>query len=293
MILKQAPMPKAKPNDIAQAMTGRPYVSHSEIVAFQSCPLKWHFSYVEHVQPELLSASMLVGSCTHAAIQRHLEATMAADTLPTVDEMMQAYDQTWQAEAEKVPEIQLPKGETAETLRATARQMVETYAASPFAVPTGTLIGIEETLRVRLADDLPDLCGRVDLIEHRPEVNELVITDYKTTRSMWSAETADEHAQQLILYAHAAAPLARELNAKIRLQFVIITKGKTPKIDALPVQVNHDRIARTRTVLKRVFKAMQQSVIYPSPSPMNCHSCPFQKRCDKWHITADEAAAEN
>jgi CRISPR/Cas system-associated exonuclease Cas4 (RecB family) len=278
---------RPKPNELAQALTGRPYISHSEITAFQACPLKHYFAYVEHAEPEILSAAMLVGTCTHAAIQRHLEARMASDSLPTVDELMDTYRQTWKLDAEKVPEIQFARDDTAETLEGTARQMLETFLASPFAQPTGNLIGIEETLHVKLADDLPDLCGRVDVIEHRPDVGELVITDYKTTRSMWSPDTADEHSQQLLLYAHAVAPLARDLDAKVRLQFIIITKGKTPKIDALPVEINPDRVERTRTVVRRVFMAMQAGVVYPAPSAMNCNGCAFRQRCEKWHRTAE------
>jgi CRISPR/Cas system-associated exonuclease Cas4 (RecB family) len=276
---------KRTPNEVAMANTGRPYLTHSEISAYQSCPLRWYYAYVEHAEAERVSAAMLVGTCTHAAIQCRLESILAADTLPTVDQMMDAYRKQWAEEARNFPEIQYARDDNAESLEATARQMVETFLASPFAKPKGEIIGIEETLNIGLADDLPNLCGRVDLMEL--ENNELVITDYKTTRSMWSADTADDHAQQLILYAHAAAPLAKELGAKIKLRFVVLTKAKTPKIEAIPIDINMDRVERTTAVVRRVFKAMQAGVIYPSPSVMNCSSCAYKNRCEKWHRTAD------
>jgi RecB family exonuclease len=276
----------ATPNDIAQALTGRPYITHSEVTSFQACPLKWHFGYVEHAEPETLTANMLVGTCTHGAIQRHLEALMAADRLPSIDELMGTYRQSWQEEAAKVPVIQFARDDTAQTLEATARQMVETYLASPYAKPVGEVLGIEETLKVGLGADLPDLCGRVDMIEHRPVSKELIITDYKTTRSMWSPDTADDHAQQLVLYAHATAPMAQELGATIRLQFVVITRAKTPKIDALAVPLDPARVDRTRMVLRQVFQAMQAGAIYPAPSVMNCSGCGHKHRCAKWHESA-------
>lgn len=79
------------PNDKAVALTGRPHISYSEIRTYQACPLKWHFQYVEKAKPEQLSAAMLIGTCVHAMIQRVLDAMLANDSLPTVDQLMSAF----------------------------------------------------------------------------------------------------------------------------------------------------------------------------------------------------------
>jgi putative RecB family exonuclease len=277
--------PAPTPGDIAKAMTGRPYLTHSEVSSFQACSLRWHFQYVEHAEPESTSAAMLLGTCVHAAIQQHLETVMAADDAPGIDQLMTGYREAWQAESKGRP-IQFSRTDTAASLEATARQMVEGFLDTPFSKPTGQIVGIEETLRINLALDLPDLVGRVDLIEHRE--GELVVTDFKTAKSMWSPQTADDHAQQLILYGLAAGPIAEELDAKLRLRFVVLTKAKTPRIEERMVASNPERVERTTQIMRRVFGAMQAGHVYPSPSPMNCSGCAFQRRCATWHRTLVE-----
>jgi len=267
------------PNDIALAMTGRPYMSYSEISTFQACPLKWQFQYVDKAKQEQLSSAMILGSAVHAAIQVHMESLMAHDRPLTVDGLMDSYREHWKKESGTAP-IQYAKGQDSSTMEATARRMLETFMASEHAKPAGQIIGIEESFRIKLADNLPDLAGRVDMITHAND--ELVVTDFKTARSMWADETAEDRGEQLILYAQGCEPIARELDAKVKLQFVIITKTKEPKVEAIPISIDPNRMDRSKRIITQVFTAMQTGITYPVPSPMNCATCPFKKRCEAW-----------
>lgn len=119
--------------------------------------------------------------------------------------------------------------------------------------------------------------------------NELLITDFKTARCMWAPETAQENADQLMLYSVGMQDLARTLNddAKIALRFVIVTKTKEVRIESLPVQMDPDRLSRTRLTVRNVVATMQQAsrsnTTYPSPSQFNCATCPFKQWCEAWH----------
>ncbi len=270
---------RPEPNEIAQALTGRPHLSYSEIRTFQACPLKWHFQYVEQAEPEQISAAMVMGSSIHAAIEHHLACVLASDETPSLDQLMEVYRNRWQEEATTVP-LQFGRSDTAESLNATARRMLEQFQASSYANPEDQIIGIEEPMRIRLADDLPDLAARVDLITLKE--GELTITDFKTARSMWNPDTAEEHAEQLVLYGHTSGPMARSLGASMQLRFVVLTKAKAPKINELPIQANPNRVARSTAVIRQVFQAMQSGNVYPAPSAMSCTGCPFQKRCEAW-----------
>ena len=59
-----------------------------------------------------------------------------------------------------------------------------------------TVAAVEETLRGRVIPGLPNLLARLDLIVETD--TELVISDWKTSRSRWNAEQADEAAKQLL-----------------------------------------------------------------------------------------------
>lgn len=262
-------------------MTRRPHVTYSEIRAFQSCPLKWRYQYVDKAEPEQLSAAMLLGSGIHAAVELHFEAILAAAQRPTIDQMMESFRECWDSEKDRAP-IQYSRGQDEETTAATARRMLEEFVGSSLAEPGGEIIGVEESFKVHLADDLPSLAGRVDMITHDRETNDLTITDFKTARSVWSQTNANEQSDQLILYAQGCRAIADELNANLKLRYVIVTKTKQPRVDAITVPFDTTRIDRSRAIIRRVFQAMQSGVTYPVPSPMNCTGCSFRGQCNKW-----------
>ena len=275
------PVSAPSPNEIAQAMTGRSHISYSEVRTFQQCPLKWRFQYVDHAKPEHISAALVLGSGVHAGVELHFESLLAATEPPTIDQMMASFQECWEKEAADLP-VKYPKGQDAESTAATARRMFEEFIVSPLATPTGVIIGIEESFKVKLADDLPHLAGRVDMITHEPESNTLIITDFKTARSVWSQGHAEEQAEQLILYAQGCEPIARQLGATIQLRYVVVTKTKQPKVDSITVAYDSTRSQRSRSVIRRVFRAMSLGIAYPVTSPLNCSCCPFTSHCAVW-----------
>lgn len=262
------------------SVTDRPYLSHSRVAAFQACPLRWHFAYVERAEPESVAAVMVFGASVHAALQRHLESELTGEASPSTEELLEAYRRRWWEEASRTP-IRFARGADQASLESAARRMIEAFRLSPYASPRGEILGIEEPLRARISPGLPDLLVRPDFLEHRP--GELVITDFKTARSAWSSITTEERSQQLLLYAHAAAPIARELGARITLRFVIITRADKPQIEPVAVNADADRLTRTLLIVRRVYRAMTVGHVYPSPSPVNCGMCPYPRRCERWH----------
>lgn len=273
---------KISPNEIAQAITGRPYLSYSEIRTFQQCPLKHKFQYIDKAEPEQLSAAMLLGSGVHAAVEQYFQAMLSGLPLPSVDQLMQSYRACWDREASRAP-VQYAKGQDATTVAEMAKRMIEAFLESPLAQPQDQIIGIEETFYVPLGSDLPDLAGRVDMITYDADKGELIITDFKTARSIWSQDNAEEQAEQLLLYARGCEPIARDLEARIVLRFIVVTKTKQPKVDAISIEYDTSRLARSRAIIRQVFKAIQSGVVYPVPSPMNCAGCGYRQMCSHYH----------
>ena len=94
-------------------------------------------------------------------------------------------------------------------------------------MPHGHIIGVEEELRGNVLPGCPDLLARLDLIMETDD--DVVITDLKTSRSRWSQQQVEDSADQLLLYSE----LVRELvpGKPLKLQFVVVTKGKQPVVD--------------------------------------------------------------
>jgi len=265
-------------SDAGLSVTGadRDYISFSAIRTYQTCPLRYYFRYVAGLSEESVAAALVFGSAIHRAIEHHFLALMAGQNAPSMAALMAAYEAGWQ-DREAVP-IRFGKEETQEGLRAMARRMLEVFAASPFALPTGGIVAVEQPLRGTIVSGVLDLLGRVDLLIEKPA--ELVVVDWKTSRARWNAEQVDDAAEQLLLYAELARDLAP--GKRLRLEFAVITKAKDATIERHSCLPNPHRTERTKRVVERVWRAIDAGHFFPAPSPVNCAGCPFRGPCKAW-----------
>lgn len=264
------------PNDVADELTGRDYISWSAVSTYQACPLRWHFRYCQNLPETVVSSSLVFGSAIHQAAELHYRELLSGNPAPDLDTLLDAYQATWQ-ERDLVA-IKFSKDEDVNSLGELAERVLTAFQQSPLAKPRGQIVGIEEELRGRIMEECPELLARVDLLVD--EGNELLVTDLKTAKSRWSPHQANDSGGQLLLYSE----LAKELlpGKSTRLQFLVITKAKAPVVEAHTVSIDPARIKRTRSVVRQVWQAMRRGVVYPNPSPMNCPNCPFTEPCRRW-----------
>jgi CRISPR/Cas system-associated exonuclease Cas4 (RecB family) len=264
------------PPTTAEKPGKRDYLSYSAVSLFQSCPLRYFFRYILGLPEKIISSSLVLGACIHASVQFHFEQLLSGRPAPDLDALLDVYQHTWQTYQGRT--IQFPKGENRDSLGRLADRMLRSFRQSTFAHPEGTILGIEEELKGVLVPGLPRLLGRLDLAVDTPD--ELVITDFKTTKSAWNQSHVEEAAPQLLLYSELAKPLAN--GKRIRLAFAILTKARFPELTLHPVALDPHQIERTKKVVERVWRAIQSGHFYPNPSPINCPGCPYREPCQKW-----------
>jgi putative RecB family exonuclease len=266
-------------NAVAAALTGRDYLSFTQISTFQSCPLRWYFQYVEARASERVGSGLAFGAAIHSALECHYRAALAGEPRPTLDTLLAAYGNAWAVQA-RTP-LQFGKSETAESLRRLAGRLLGAFQASDLASADGEIIGVEEQLRYELIPGLPDLLARVDLIVRTADA--LLIRDFKTARARWNGAQLARSAPQLLIYGELATPLAEEFgDLPVKLEFVVLTKTQSPAVGVHPVEFDAHSLGRTRRVIQRVWSAMQTGHVYPNPSPMNCSACSFRRACRAW-----------
>jgi len=271
--------PLRPPNRQALAITGRPYLSHTQISTLRRCAKSFSFRYVEKAPADFVPTSLLLGGAIHSSLEAFYQARMEGLCL-SAEEMFLAYQQSWRqslATAGPNVPVRYNKAEDEASLAALAQRMIAAFLASSLADPKGTILGIEESFTTVLRPDLPDLLAKVDLVVQTE--GSLFIADFKTSRSKWNEAKALESADQLILYSQAAAPMARELGLPVKLGFAVITKAKTPVVQVLPVPVEPARLAGLADSVAQVWAAIQAGNFYPNPSAQNCSTCPFKSRC--------------
>jgi len=254
----------------------RDYISYSAIRTFQSCPLKYRFRYIDGLPESCTSSSLIFGSSIHAAIEAYFQALLVGEPPPDLEALMATYQQCWRAN--QTEQIQFGASESAESLQQLAQRMLAKFLASELVQPEGRIIAIEEELRGELVPGVPDLLGRVDLLLETDE--HVVIQDFKTARSAWSPDQAEESAEQLLLYGDLVRRLVP--GKALKLRFAVITKTKEPKVQVLDAEFDAERLDRTKQVFKTVWSAIQAGNFCPSPSPMTCSGCGYRSLCTAW-----------
>jgi CRISPR/Cas system-associated exonuclease Cas4 (RecB family) len=89
-----------------------------------------------------------------------------------------------------------------------------------------------------------------------------------------------EAAEQLLLYSELASDFAP--GKTIRIEFAVLTKTKQVSIERYSSLVDPQRVARTKSMIERVWQAIAAEHFYPAPAPMSCSSCPFREPCQQW-----------
>lgn len=255
----------------------RDYLSYSAVTTYQSCPLRYYFRYVAGLPERTVSASLVFGGAIHRAVELHFNELMAGNEPPSLESLIGEYDRHWQ---ETGPEaVRFGKEDDVESLGGLAERMLTAFQGSSLAKAEGAIIGVEEELRGQAIPGCPDLLGRIDLITETPEA--VIVTDLKTARTRWSKEQIEESAGQLLLYHE----LVRDFvpRKRLRLQFAVLTKTKQPAVDLHDVPVDGKQIDRTKRIVERVWKSIEARHFYPSPSPVQCHGCPFRAPCRNWN----------
>jgi putative RecB family exonuclease len=261
---------------ITNTHSGIDHLSYSAVSTFQRCPLKWHFRYVDKLPDESIGSALAFGSAIHAGLERHFQQLLETGKRPGIGELLLAYDDCWQSYDARL--LTFGRGEDADSLRELGEKMFTAFQEHDFSSTDGTIVAIEEPLRAEFIPGMPDLVARVDLAVQTGD--ELVVTDFKTSRSRWNPGQVDLQAEQLLLYSDLARKVLGD--RKIRLQFAVITKAKTPVVELHEVELNEARLDRTRAVFSQVWDAIQSGIVYPAPSQMNCWGCGYKKACQQW-----------
>jgi putative RecB family exonuclease len=263
-------------NEVAQRITGRPYVSWSSLSTFRQCPLKYKFRYIDGLPEESLSSALIFGSGIHSAVEQHFQAILSGAPKPDLDALLFAYRSAWLPHDPDA--IQFGSKETRESLDDLATRMLTAFLTSPAASVQGRVLGVEEEIRGMLVEGVPDLYGRVDLLTE--DSDSLVVTDIKTSRGKWSAEQVEDSGEQLLLYSHLASDISPD--KKIAPRFLVLTKTREPVVEEHVREVAPGNVKRTLAGVERVWRAIESGVFYPAPSMMNCASCGYRAACRAW-----------
>ncbi len=262
-------------------MRQQPHVSFTQLDQYLRCPLKYRFTYVDHLQPDFVPAALAFGSGIHGAVAFLLRGVQQG-TAPSLADVQGYFESYWNLETQHKP-IRFGERDTKASLLDLAVRMLEVFHRNQ--VPGTEIVGVEQPFDVPLIDqetgELLDrsLVGTLDLLERDAE-GRLVVVDLKTSARKYT-DIQVEASLQLSIYSYATSINGLADQEDLRLRFDVLTKTKQPELHRYWTQ--RDRAANVRLfhLAAEILHAIEMGVYVPNPG-WQCRDCHHQSQCWAW-----------
>ena len=240
----------------------------SKLGAFEDCPRRYRFSYVDRPPPPKGApwAHNSLGASVHTALKNWYGLPAERRTPAALPTLLKA---TWVSEGYQDPEQE----------RATFRRALgwlEAYLAE--ADPRDEPVGVERTVAART--QTLALSGRVDRIDRRGA--ELVIVDYKTGRSGLSSDDA-RGSRALALYAYAAERTFRRQCRKVELHHLptgtVAAHEHTDETLARHLRRAEDTARDVVAAEQSLAEGGSPDEAFPARAGSWCGWCDFRRSC--------------
>jgi len=172
-----------------------PVYSHSQLSAYEQCPLKYKFNYIDRIKRDTKGIEAFVGSMVHDTLQKCYDDARQAK-VDTLDELLAYYQDQWQKNWND--SIIIVKREySADDYRNRGADMIAKYYHRCAPFDSDITIATEMPVFLSLKDGRYKLRGFIDRLSRSGDIYR--IHDYKTSSYLPSQSDADSD-RQLALY---------------------------------------------------------------------------------------------
>ena len=259
-------------------MRQQPHVSFTQLDQYLRCPLKYRFTYVDHLQPDFVPAALAFGSGIHGAVAFLLRGVQHGNPA-RLEEVQGYFESYWNLETQHKP-IRFGERDSKASLLDLAARMLEVFHRNQ--VPGTEIVGVEQPFDVPLIDqetgELLDrsLVGTLDLLE-RDADGRLVVVDLKTSARKYT-DIQVEASLQLSIYSYATSINGLADQEDLRLRFDVLTKTKQPELHRYWTQRDREANVRLFHLAAEILHAIEMRVFVPNPG-WQCRDCQYQSRC--------------
>jgi putative RecB family exonuclease len=173
-----------------------PTYSHSRLSAYENCPLKYRYAYVDRVKLERMPESIeaFMGKRVHETLEKLYSDRMISKE-DTLDGLLEFYDRAWGKNWSDDVQI-VRKDVTAENYHETGRRCIADYFKRYAPFSQGRTLKLEAPVYITI--DGYKLMGYIDRLDFLGD-GRYEIHDYKTSRSLPEQQYFDDD-RQLALY---------------------------------------------------------------------------------------------
>jgi len=245
--------------------------SHSRISAFEQCPLKFKFKYIEKIEPDFhQSIEGFLGNKVHETLEWIYINSMQG-ILKQLDEVLEYYIALWQKDvSEEIKIIKLNM--TYEDYFNKGIKFLVDYFTTHFPFKDYT-IATEKQIFIPLdTQGEYQLQGYIDRLVFNPQTKILEIHDYKTG-ALKSQEELDKD-RQLAIYSCGIQSEIQEEIKEIYLVWHYLAFNKKIVSHRTPDELN----ALKEETLKKI-KQIESTKEFKSKKSMLCNWCEFKSNC--------------
>ena len=249
--------------------------SHSRLSAFEQCPLKFKYKYIDKIIPEIeKSIEAHLGSITHETLE-WLYTEVKNNSLPTIDQIIVYYSTKW--EENYKPEILIVKKQftTKDYFNKGIQFLLDYYTKhKPFddntlEIEKKIIFNLDETGEYKLQ-------GFIDRLVHNLETGEYEIHDYKTGNYLPTQEKIDSD-RQLALYSIAI----KELFGQDK-EVILIWHYLAHNIKICSKRTN-EQLNQLKKETLELIKKIESTTEFPANKSVLCNWCEYKNICPKFN----------
>lgn len=254
-------------------MTG--IYSHSKLSAFEQCPLKFKYKYIDKIIPELeQTIESHLGKAVHSTLE-WLYSKVKENIIPTLDDTLISYSDEWQKDFSEGIQI-FNKELTHKDYFNKGIQFLIEYYTKHHPFQDGT-IEIEKKISLNLDDEGNyKIIGFIDRLARNLQTGEYEIHDYKTANTLPNQEEVDND-RQLSLYAIAIKETFGK-NEEVRLIWHYLAHNKRIAIKKTNEQLE---VLKKETI--ELIKKIESSNYFPANLGKLCNWCEYKDTCSAFN----------
>jgi len=249
------------------------YLSHSQINAFNTCPLQYKYKYQLRL-PTFPSGPQTAGNTVHRTLKEFYQEQILEKVILPEKRILKNLEENWQS-------IGFKSKKHERESKKEAIQMLKAYYQKEIKdKPFPKVAALEQTFSFKISP-LLKLGGVIDRADILPD-GQVEILDYKTGGHLPDQKQVDND-KQLTLYALAVAnisqfPFHRPID-RIILSLYFLKEGLK-----ISTKRTSEQVDQFRKDIIEIARQIQQSSFPPTPgTPFPCDFCEFKLLCEAWN----------
>lgn len=258
-----------------------PVYSHSQLAAFEECPLRYKFKYVDRIERAATTVEAFLGTIVHRTLQK-LYDDLQYEKLDSVEDLLEHYQEEWRRNW--TPQIRIVReGLSGDNYREHGARCIRDYYERNFPFNQSRTLDTELHLVFPLdAEGRYRMQGFVDRVALRKD-GVYEIHDYKTSNTL-PEQSRLENDRQLPLYQIGLRARWPGVE-RVELIWHYLAYGSTFVSSRTPDQLR----GLARRTIERIDE-IESCKDFPPVKSRLCDWCEYRAQCPLWkHVVAVES----